>query len=134
VSILVTVAVVAVAAIAAFMGLQLLLVRRMQRKQGQPAPELDGTAGKAISGGKSALFYFHSPMCGACKTMTPEVERLARSHQGRVFPVDISVDMATARSFGVMATPTTIVVERGVIQQVLIGPQPKTRLEGLVAV
>ena len=43
-------------------------------KKGKAAPELTGSFGKAINGGKTALFYFYSPSCGACRSMTPVVE------------------------------------------------------------
>jgi len=118
--------------VAAFIGLQVFMVRRMVRKQGQPPPTLDGKAGRRIERGKPALFYFFSPQCGACRAMTPVVKSMA-SHDDGVFPVDISQDMATARKFGVMATPTTIVVRDGVIARVLVGPQPETTLRGLMS-
>ena len=118
--------------VVAFFAMQLLLVRKMQRQKGKPAPKLEGKAGKWIAGGNVALFYFYSPNCGACRAMTPTVKKLAKDYKG-VFPIDISQDMNTAHLFGVMATPTTVVIEEGVIQNILIGPQPSAHLEQLVS-
>lgn len=115
-----------------FLGLQFFLVARMRRQKGKPAPELSGKIGQWVSKGKAAMFYFYSPSCGACRAMTPAVKKLAKSRKGGVYPIDISQDMATARKFGVMATPTIIVVEKGIIQQVLIGPQPTSALKQLL--
>lgn len=114
----------------AFISMQIIMVKRMQRQQGKPAPKLSGKPGKIVSKGHPALFYFYSPQCGACRTMTPVVKKMAGSRQG-VFPVDISRDMDTARQFGVMATPTTIFVNKGVVQNVLVGAQSETQLRSL---
>jgi len=116
----------------AFFGLQIFMVRRVRKQQGKPAPELAGPAGARVAGGKAALFYFYSPACGACRAMTPVVRQLAQGDPG-VFPVDVSQDMDTARRFGVMATPTTILVRGGVVERVLVGAQPEATLRGLVA-
>ena len=114
----------------AFIGLQVFLTRRMMKLKGQPAPAVAGAAGRRVADGRSALFYFYSPQCGACRTMTPVVKELAGRAPG-VFPVDISVDMDTARRFSVMATPTTILVRDGKVAEVLVGPQSPERLRGL---
>jgi len=131
-SFLSTTALVLLAVFVGFFGLQLFMVRRMRKQQGQPAPSLQGEAGARIKGGKPALFYFYSPACGACRSMTPVIRKLAGSGPG-VFPVDVSQDLDTARSFGVMATPTTILVRGGVVEKVLVGAQPEATLQGLVS-
>ena len=110
-----------------FFGFQLLMVRRMKRNKGKAAPELSGNRGEAVQSGALALFYFHSPSCGACRTMTPVVQRFTGG-KSRCFSVDVSRDMDTARAFGVMATPTTVLVEGGIIRDFLVGPQPESRL------
>ena len=112
-------------------GLRVLMAFRASRLKGRPAPELVGKVGKHLKSGKPALFYFYSPSCGACAAMTPLVKRMEKDCRG-VFPVDISRDMDTARKFGVMATPTTIAVNSGIVEQVLIGPQPAGVVETLV--
>jgi len=113
-----------------FFGFQIFMVMRMRRMEGKPAPQLDGKPGKAIKRGK-ALFYFYSPACGACRSITPVVQKMAKTKKN-VFPIDISTDMATARKFSVMATPTTILVEQGTIKKIMIGPQPRDSLQALV--
>jgi thioredoxin 1 len=123
---------VIVGLIVAFFGLQFVQIAKMQRQKGKPAPELSGKVGNWVSTGKTALFYFYSPSCGACKTMTPIVKKLAKKRGGGVFPIDISRDMQTAQKFGVMATPTTIVVGKGIVAQILVGPQPASALEQLI--
>lgn len=115
-----------------FISMQVMLVRRMRRLEGKAAPELAGKYEKWVKSGKTALFYFYSPACGACRTMTPVVKKLGQSNDG-VFAVDITQDMDTARKFGVMATPTTIVVGDGFVRRVLVGPQPPELLESTIS-
>ncbi len=113
-------------------ALRIWMAIKMQKMQGKPAPELPGRLGKAVRKGTPTLFYFYSPSCGACKAMTPVVQKMAKKGKS-VFPVDISRDMDTARKFSVMATPTTILVSEGKVQQVFIGPQPETELVRMIA-
>ncbi|MBN2800646.1 MAG: thioredoxin family protein [Deltaproteobacteria bacterium] len=112
-------------------GLQFYMIRKMQANRGQPAPELQGEMGEWLAQGKAGLFYFFSPQCGACRAMTPVVKRLAQE-RGGVFPVDVSKDLSTARSFGVMATPTVVVVRDAKVDQILIGAQSEAVLSGLI--
>lgn len=126
----ITIALIAVGLfVALIFGMQLWIRYKASALKGQPAPELWGKAGKITRKGKAALFYFYSPSCGACASMTPAVKEMSKSQEG-VFPVDISKDMGTARKFGVMATPTVVVVKDRTIQEILIGPQPVSALTG----
>jgi thioredoxin 1 len=110
-------------------GLRVFMVMRIKRQEGKPVPELSGKLGRAARGRGRSMFYFYSPQCGPCKAMTPVV----KSMRGDVFAVDITKDMDVARKFGVMATPTTVLVKRGVVQQILVGPQPGPTLKALMA-
>ena len=110
---------------------QFTLIWKMKRQKGKPAPSLPGAPGERIRTGERAIFYFFSPQCGACRSMTPVVEDLAKEHR-EVFPVDISQQFEIARKFGVMATPSMVIVEDGKIQDYLIGPQTPAYVRGLV--
>ncbi len=118
---------VVAAFLALLIGMQLFIRYKASALKGKPVPDLGGQAGKHTQKGKAALFYFYSPACGACRSMTPAVKELSKSKEG-VFPIDISSDMATARKFGVMATPTLIVVKDRMIKDILIGPQKAASL------
>jgi thioredoxin 1 len=120
---------VALAFVLFVVGLRVFMVLRIKRQEGKPAPELTGRLGRAARGRDKALFYFYSPSCGPCKPMTPVVKAM----RGNVHAVDITQDMETARKFGVMATPTTVLVRHGVVQQILVGPQPAPALKALMA-
>ncbi len=111
-----------------FVGLRVFMVMKIKRQEGKPAPELSGKLGRAARGRGKSMFYFYSPQCGPCKAMTPVVKSL----RGNVFAVDITKDYDTARKFGVMATPTTVLVKHGTVQQILVGPQPAPALKALM--
>ena len=115
-----------------FFGFQYLTILRMKLKKGKPAPSsLTGAYGKAVKNRKTSIFYFYSPHCGACKTMTPVIEQYTKNNP-RCFKVDISKDSSTASAFGIMATPSTAVVENGKIKDFIVGPKPQAELVQLL--
>ncbi len=88
--------------------------------------------GRRVSGfPKGRLFlYFFSPKCGACVAMEKE---LAKLKGVRIKRIDVSVreNLQLARELGIMATPTLVLLENGVVQEVLIGVQKADRLKEL---
>ncbi len=127
-----TVLYIVIGIVALFVGLQLFMVLKMKFKKGKNAPSLDGKAGHMVENGDKLLFYFYSPGCRTCKPMTPFIKNMAKRDK-KVFPVDISQDMSTAQKFGVMGTPSTVVVETGKIVEFLVGFQSEDRVRGLLA-
>ncbi len=127
-----TVISILVVIVALFVGLQLFMRLKMMLKKGKAAPEVDGKAGRLVNNGDKVLFYFYSPGCRACIPMTPVIKNLAKKNRN-VFPVDVSRDMATAQKFGVMGTPSTVVVEAGKITEFLVGFQPEDKVRALLA-
>ena len=118
--------------IALFLGMQFFMVFKMRMKKGKPAPSLSGKLGQLINSGQKALFYFYSPGCRACRDMTPVIQQMSRRNK-RVVPVDISKDMSTAQKFGVMGTPSTVLVQQGVIREFMVGPQPVEKLKQIIS-
>ncbi len=117
--------------VAIFILLQFSLRVAMKFKKGKPAPHLNGKAGSVIKSGKKALFYFYSPQCGACRAMTPVVKTMAGRNKN-IFPINIAEDMETARKFGVMGTPSTVLVESGKIRDFIMGPKSETEIAALM--
>ena len=113
--------------IAAFLILMPLLTYLSARRQvGRPVD------GEAPGGGRGdRLIYFYSPKCGPCRAMTPIIDRLAEGNP-RVFKVDVTQDMETARAFNVRATPTTVLVREGRILDVVLGAKGQAQLERLL--
>jgi len=97
-----------------------------RRQRGDPAPPQ--AAGCVLP----TVYYFHSPRCAPCRSLSPRIDALAQRHPGQVITVDVSEDPAQAASFHVRATPTTVLVKDGLIVEVLLGPQSAKRLEALL--
>jgi len=110
-----------------FLLFQYSMVFKMRLQKGKPAPTIGGQVGRTIQSGGKALFYFYSPSCRACKQMTPTIERLSKQNKG-IIKIDISRDMTTAKKFGVMGTPSTVLVQAGKIAEFLVGPQTEDKL------
>ncbi len=115
----------------AFMGMQYLVVLRSKRNKGKRVEPMGGKIGRVIATGGRAMVYFYSPSCRACKYQTPVIDRLI-SDGHKVHKVDISRDMATARKFGVMATPTTVVLQGDEIVEFLVGAKTEDKLRKLL--
>ncbi|MDA3862432.1 MAG: thioredoxin family protein [Deltaproteobacteria bacterium] len=114
-----------------FIILKQIMLFKLKKMKGKAAPRLTGKPQKAIENQKSALFYFYSPSCGACRSMTPVISQLANQNDN-VFKVDITEDYDLARKFGVMATPTTILIKDKIIKDVIIGPQSTQKLKKMI--
>ncbi len=99
----------------------LLLSRAAGRLKGRAIESFDAPAARKLRGRSSGLVYFFSPGCGACSSMTPQIEDLARKNPG-VRAVDISRDMQSARAFGILGTPSLVVLRDGLVADVRIGP------------
>ena len=83
-----------------------------------------------LPGGRR-LFYFYSPSCGPCRSMTPVVDKLIEQYDS-VTKVDIGQNPELAGRFGIRATPTTVLVENNVIKAVRLGAQSQKQLQQLL--
>ena len=111
-----------------FFSLQYLMVFQAKRSKGIKISGLQGRLKALERNGSKGLVYFFSPGCRACKYQTPIIKELQSSNKN-IFDVDISKDLQTARVFGIKATPTTVLVENGVVKQVLLGVKQKEDLK-----
>ncbi|MFT4627910.1 MAG: thioredoxin 1 [Myxococcota bacterium] len=109
-------------------GVQVMAQRRMSAMSGQAAPEVPGV----LAFGDDAVLFFHSPSCGPCRMMAPQVKSLAASDR-RVQSIDVSASLESARAFRVMTTPTTILVRAGTVAEVRLGAMPPAALAAMVA-
>jgi thiol-disulfide isomerase/thioredoxin len=105
-----------------FVGMRFFLTKKAYASKGKKLDGLAGRIGTSVSAGDRVMAYFYSPSCSACKTQTPLVEKLQREFPN-IYKINVAEDMAMARAFGVMATPTTTIVNRGIVEEVLIGAQ-----------
>lgn len=109
-------------------GMQVLVRFRASAMRGRPLPVVPGPMGAKLAAAKSALVYFTSPSCGACRPWTPKVKELSQRNRN-VFLVDVTQNFEVARALSVMATPTTIEVRDGQVAGVHIGVIPNEVLQ-----
>ncbi len=114
-----------------FVFMQLFVWISGLTKRGKMIGNIKGELGRQIQSGKKLMVYFYSPTCGACKAMTPMVDRLKKEFKG-VFSVNLAKDMETARVFGVMGTPATVVVKNGQIQKFVLGARSEKYLRDML--
>ena len=78
----------------------------------------------------TVLLDLWAPWCGPCRTVSPALERLARSNAGRVKLVKVNVDVAPtiAERFGVRGIPTLVVLRRGAVVARQTGAPPEPAL------
>ena len=102
-----------------------------RRAVGRRLTGIPGPLGNAIDAGGNVLAVFSSPSCGACRRQAPAVELLGREFPS-VHSVNIAESPSLARAFGIMATPTTVLIRAGRVEAVLIGIQREKKLRGLL--
>jgi thioredoxin 1 len=117
--------------IALFLIMQFNMIRMAKRSKGIKLAGLKGELKILEKKGTKGLVYFFSPSCHACKTQSPLIREM-KSEYRNIFDIDISKDFQTAGIFGIKATPTTITVEDGMINNVYLGAKPKEFLEKLI--
>lgn len=116
--------------ITVFVGINFLPLLRARQARGRAVPELDALLDDRQRRLPRLLVYFWSPSCGPCRAMTPVIDRLAAEH-GDVVKVNIAESVQLAKRFGVMATPSLAVVERGVVRRLVVGGQSEAKIRAL---
>jgi len=102
------------------------------RARGRAVPELESLLTAAQRNQPRLLVYFWSPTCGICRSMTPVIDRLATERQN-VIKINVAESAALAHQFGVMATPSLALVERGVIRKLVVGGKTEPQIRALLA-
>ncbi|MCK7501936.1 MAG: thioredoxin family protein [Comamonadaceae bacterium] len=73
--------------------MQIVPLIRARRMRGRAVPELDAMLNDAQRGEERLLVYFLSPGCGACRPMTPVMDKLA-AERGNVVKVNVAESLA----------------------------------------
>ncbi len=100
-------------------------------KKGKEITGISGELGKKIKAGEKLLVYFFSPTCGACRPVTPIIDKMIKENTN-VYKIDASQKPDIRRGFGVMGTPATIVVENKKISQYILGAKSETFIRKLI--
>jgi thioredoxin 1 len=99
-------------------------------KKGKEIKGIPGELGNKINKGEKVLVYFFSPACGACRPVTPIIDKMYKE-KTNVYKIDVSQKPEISRGFGVMGTPATIVVENKKISRYILGAKSESYLKEL---
>jgi thiol-disulfide isomerase/thioredoxin len=105
-------------------GMQWWMASKMRANEGKAAPPL-GDLGDP----EGRVVWFYGPNCGPCHAMRPAVDALGE----QAILIDVSRHMDVARAYGVLATPTTVLVRGGRIAAVRPGRLSPGQLDDLLA-
>jgi thioredoxin 1 len=87
---------------------------------------------------RPTLVAFSSPSCAACHTAQAPALRQLQAQVGergvRVLEVDVADRPGTARAFGIMTVPSTVLLKRDAVLEVNHGFRPTRRLAEQLAV
>ena len=91
-----------------FVVMRLIVWIQGQMKKGKTIPPFSGELGNRIQKGEKLLLYFYTPSCGACKSMTPVIDKM-KEEVNNIYKINLSRDYDIGKIFGVMGTPATII-------------------------
>ena len=74
---------------------------------------------------------FWAEWCGPCRMISPALEEISNSLNGKVKILKLNVDEnpATAAKYGVMSIPTLMLFKNGELASRQVGAAPKQKLE-----
>jgi thioredoxin 1 len=115
----------------AFLFIQLLPYIKAREMQGRDAPDLSDVLDVNQGQQQKLLLYFWSPSCSMCRGMTPVIEKLAQQRND-VVSINAAKNTEVARRLKVMGTPTLVLLNKGKIEQVLLGAKSEKTITGLL--
>jgi thioredoxin 1 len=81
--------------------------------------------------GKPILMDFYADWCGPCQSLMPIVEQLAVEYEDsyNVVKVNIEQNVNLASEFNVRSIPSLFFINKGIVQENLLGLQSRSDIE-----
>ncbi len=79
------------------------------------------------------LVDFFAEWCGPCKMLEPTLEELAAETDAAIAKVDIDQYQGLAAQYGVQGVPNLVLFDNGSPTERIVGAQPKSQFEQLIA-
>jgi thioredoxin 1 len=112
------------------------LPRRAAQKNGGNMADLDEVTdqnfeAEVLQADTPAIVDFWAEWCAPCRAISPIIQELADSYQGKVKIVKMNVDEnpATPAKYGVRAIPTILAIRDGKVVEQMTGARPKTAFQ-----
>jgi len=118
-----------------FTTMRIIMMRKAAQSKGKEIniSLLDEETQNLLKRDKSML-YFYTPQCGACRSQSPIIDKLSEEIEN-VRKIDLSGKIEIAREFGIMGTPTTILMLKNSVAEIYVGVKRenflKTRFQEL---
>ena len=84
---------------------------------------------EVMNSDKTVLMDFWAPWCGPCRMVAPLVEEIAGERSDiKVVKINVDEEQELAMRFGVMSSPTLVVLKNGKIVNQAVGARPKGQI------
>ena len=86
---------------------------------------------EVLNAAEPVLVDFWAEWCGPCRMISPALEEISTSLNGKVKIVKLNVDEkpGTAAKYGIMSIPTLMIFKNGQLASRQVGAAPKQKLE-----
>lgn len=90
--------------------------------------------GDVIKSSTPVLVDFWAAWCGPCRALSPKLEEMSGSYNGKVkfVKMDVDANHQVPAQFGIRGIPTLILFKDGKMVDQLVGNQPKEVIEQLL--
>jgi len=110
---------------------QFTLLRRSRRMEGKDSPVTNPEIDEKLSRHGQVLLYFFTPLCDACQVMAPRIDRMVIKYDN-IIKLNAKENKDLALSFGLVATPTVILIKKGKIAKIVAGITSEKKLSALL--
>jgi|SRR6185437_5133550 len=88
----------------------------------------------AVKSGVPVLVDFWAEWCGPCRMLSPILDEIATTYEGKLKVVKVNVDesSATAATYGVRGIPTLLLMKDGQVVGTKVGNLPKSQLTAFI--
>lgn len=88
----------------------------------------------AVKSGVPVLVDFWAEWCGPCRMLSPVLDDIANTYEGKLKVVKVNVDesSATAAVYGVRGIPTLLLMKDGQVIGTKVGNLPKSQLTAFI--
>ena len=118
---------IAISLIVVFMLWQFLPFYRARQMCGRSAPNIENLLNDKQKAYSSLLIYFWSPQCVMCKGMSKIIDEHATTHDN-ILKVDVMQNITLTSAFGVMGTPSIVLLIDDKIKNILVGKKNNNQI------